>query len=145
MSDRRESWSRREFVGELTLAGTARFFGVPPERVAAEPPPETTRIRLATTGAICMAPYFVAEDLLRSEGFADVQYLPRPDVAAAEQALAAGEADLNVTYALRLVARLDAGDPVVVLAGVHVGCVELFGSDRVRAIGDSRANGSRWE
>ena len=138
MSDRRQSWSRREFVGGLTLAGTAGFCGARPERVAAEPPPETTRIRLAKTGAICMAPHFVAEDLLRSEGFADVQYVPRPDLAAAEQALAAGEADLNVNYALRLVVRLDVGDPVVVLAGVHVGCVELFGSDRVQSIRDLR-------
>jgi NitT/TauT family transport system substrate-binding protein len=76
MSDRRESWSRREFVGGLTLAGTAGVFGVRPERVAAEPPPETMRIRLAKTGAICMAPHFVAEDLLLSEGFADVQSSP---------------------------------------------------------------------
>jgi NitT/TauT family transport system substrate-binding protein len=83
-----------------------------------------------------MAPHFVAEDLLQSEGFADVQYVRRPDLTATEHALAAGEADLNVNYALRLVVRLDAGDPVVVLAGVHTGCIEIFGSDRVRSIRD---------
>lgn len=126
--------TRRTFVSGVALAGTAGLLGMRPETAGAEPPPETTRIRLAKTGAICMAPHFVAEDLLRSEGFADVQYVPRPDLAAAEQALAAGEADLNVNYALRLVARLDEGAPVVVLAGVHVGCIELFGSDRVRSI-----------
>jgi len=31
---------------------------------------------------------------------------------------------------------LDAGKPVVVLAGIHVGCYELFGHERVRAIRD---------
>jgi NitT/TauT family transport system substrate-binding protein len=33
---------------------------------------------------------------------------------------------------------VDAGDPIVVLAGVHAGCFELFGSERVRAIRDLR-------
>jgi NitT/TauT family transport system substrate-binding protein len=32
--------------------------------------------------------------------------------------------------------RLEAGDPLVVLAGVHVGCFELFGTARVRGIRD---------
>ena len=45
--DRRhtEGWSRREFL-ELTLAGAAGLLGLKPESVAAEPPPETPRIRL---------------------------------------------------------------------------------------------------
>ena len=46
MSDRRESWSRRRFVSGLTLAGTAGLAGVRPAPGAAEPPPETTRLRL---------------------------------------------------------------------------------------------------
>ena len=129
-------FNRRRFLGGLTLVGTAGLLGVRPRPAAAEPPPETMRIRLAKTGAVCMAPHFVAEDLLRSEGFADVQYVPQPDLAATEHALAAGEADLNLNYALRLVVRLDAGDPVVVLAGVHTGCIEIFGSDHVRSIRD---------
>src|SRR5262249_7168141 len=32
--------------------------------------------------------------------------------------------------------RIDAGDPVVLLAGVHVGCFELFGNERVHQITD---------
>jgi len=31
---------------------------------------------------------------------------------------------------------LDSGDPITVLAGVHPGCFELFGTDRVRAVRD---------
>ena len=123
-------------MGGLAVAGTAGFLGVDHERVAAEPPPETTRIRLAKTGALCMSPPLVAEDLLRGEGFADVQYVARPDLAAAEQALASGDVDLNVSYALRMVVRLDAGDPIVVLAGLHVGCVEVLGGHSVRSIRD---------
>jgi NitT/TauT family transport system substrate-binding protein len=33
------------------------------------------RFRLDQTGAICIAPQFVAEELLRGEGFTDVQYV----------------------------------------------------------------------
>jgi NitT/TauT family transport system substrate-binding protein len=40
--------------------------------------------------------------------------------------------------AANLVIQIDRGDPVTVLAGVHVGCFELFGTERVRAIRDLR-------
>ena len=46
MSERSESWSRREFVGRLTLTGAASLVGTRAEHAAAEPPPETTKIRL---------------------------------------------------------------------------------------------------
>ena len=45
MSDRRESWSRREFVSGLALAGTAGLVGIRPAQVEAEPPPETTSLK----------------------------------------------------------------------------------------------------
>src|SRR5262245_31361204 len=75
MSDQRENLSRREFVGRSMLAGTAGLLGLRPEPVAAEPPPETTRIRLVRSGAICISPLYVAEDLFRLEGFTDVEYV----------------------------------------------------------------------
>ena len=43
---------------------------------------------------------------------------------------------LHAASSAPLVIRLDAGDPITVLGGVHVGCFELFGTDRVRAIRD---------
>ena len=43
---------------------------------------------------------------------------------------------LALTTPLAAVRRIEAGDPLVILAGVHVGCFELFGTDRVRAIRD---------
>ena len=39
-------------------------------------------------------------------------------------------------FAPDAVIRLDAGDPIVILAGGHIGCFELFGTDRVRAVRD---------
>jgi hypothetical protein len=43
------------------------------------------------------------------------------------EALAAGEIDIALTTAPILITRVDAGDAVVMLAGLHVGCYELFG------------------
>jgi hypothetical protein len=68
--DRRhlEGWSRREFLGRLVLAGTAGLLGLKPESLAAEPPPETTTLRLVQNPGICVAPQYVAEQLLNQIG-----------------------------------------------------------------------------
>ena len=65
---RAEGVSRRGLLGGLTLVATAGLLGVRPEPVAAEPPPETTRLRLTRRSPICVAPEYVAEDLLQGEG-----------------------------------------------------------------------------
>ena len=67
--------SRRWFLEGLTLAGTAGLLGVHPRPVAAEPPPETTRIRLVHDPSICVTPHYLAEELLRADGFSEVQYV----------------------------------------------------------------------
>ena len=129
--------SRRAF---LRVIGGAAAFGGRPIPASAEPPPETTRLRLAKTPALCTAPQFVAEQLLRAEGFSDTQYLsarPGP-IAWVLKAAAAGEIDILVNYATNFIRQIDAGDPIVLLGGVHVGCYELFGGERVRAVRDLR-------
>jgi len=133
-----QRWDRRRFVGgAAALAGSAALFGYGPRPVGAEPPPETTRLRLVQIPSICQAPQYVAEQLLQAEGFTDVQYLKKPGATKGiEAALASGEADINMHFAGPLIMRLDAGDPVVILAGGHVGCFELFATERVRAIRD---------
>jgi len=120
----------------MTLAGTAGLLGLKPESVAAEPPPETTKLRLVKIPSICQAPQYVAEELLKSEGFTDVQYLKKEGALGIEKALASGEADINNLFTGPLIIRVEAGDPIVILAGLHIGCFELFGTDRVRAIRD---------
>ena len=107
-----------------------------PQAVAAEPPPETTRIRLVRVPSICQAPSYVAEELLHSEGFTEVHYIQKAGTADIETALASGEADLNGHFAAPLLLRLEAGDPLVILAGLHIGCFELFGTHEVRTIRD---------
>jgi len=118
------------------MVGTAGFLGLRPGPVAAEPPPETTKIRLVQIPAICQAPQYVAEELLGSEGFTEVHYVKKQGSKGIESALASGEADINMHFVAPTLIRLEAGDPIVILAGGHVGCFEVFGSDRVRAIRD---------
>jgi NitT/TauT family transport system substrate-binding protein len=131
-----DGWNRRRFLGGLTVAGTAGLLGLHARPVAAEPPPETTRLRLVQIPSICQAPQYVAEELLRTEGFTEVQYIEKHGSKGIESALASGEADINMHFAAPTIVRLDAGDPIVILAGGHIGCFELFASEGVRAIRD---------
>jgi NitT/TauT family transport system substrate-binding protein len=129
---------RREFLTATTLGGGAALLGVRPPAAGAEPPPETSRLRMVRVPSICQNPQYVAEEFLRREGFTDVQYVKKEGTEGIEQALASGEADLNGHFAAPLILRLEAGDPILILAGEHVGCFELFGTDRVRSIRDLR-------
>jgi NitT/TauT family transport system substrate-binding protein len=119
----------------LTLAGTAGLLGLYTGRVTAEPP-EITTIRLVQIPGICIAPMYVAEALLRSEGFTDVQYIRKEGTAWLYKSLASGEADINIAFVAPFLIHVDAGDPIVLLGGVHVGCYELFGTEQVRTIRD---------
>ena len=134
---RHENLSRREFLTTMAAAGTGALFGFPSEPAIAEPPPETTKIRLARSITTCWAPLYLAEELLRSEGFTDVQYV-RSDQTdpGAGKMLASGQVDIAMGFVAPRLLNLDAREPIVILSGVHVGCFELFGTDRVRAIRD---------
>jgi NitT/TauT family transport system substrate-binding protein len=127
--------TRREFVQRVSIVGAAGWFGVTSRPAAAEPPPETTTLRVARLPALCEAPAQVAEGLFRGEGFSDVQYVADTPPAVFRR-LASGDIHLGLITALVGVMRIDAGDPVVLLAGVHVGCFELLGHDSVRTIRD---------
>jgi NitT/TauT family transport system substrate-binding protein len=130
----RQSLSRREFLGGLTMA-TAVGLTMTPEPAAAEPPPETKRIRIAKVPAICLAQLYLAEELLRGEGFTDVQYVEMalPEIASS---VVKGSVDLSAETVTDLVMELDGGGPIVIVSGLHVGCYELVGTDRIRKISD---------
>ena len=132
----REGWNRREFLTNLAVAGSAALLGLHSDAFAAEPAPETTRIRIPQIPSTCRSPEWVAEELLRSEGFTDVQYIPVKGTQGVERALASGEADIGGHFAAPVILRLEAGDPIVMLGGEHVGCFELLGSERIRTIRD---------
>ena len=115
------TWGRREFLHGLTAAGTASLLGVHPAPVAAEPPPETTRLRLTfQSRTICTGLKYFRE-LLETEGFTDLQYANEESTSRRAARLASGASDIDVTYAAYLILRVDAGDPIVVLTGAHCG------------------------
>ena len=127
--------SRGRFLATLSSAGVAGFMGAPGS-LAQEAPPETTRLKLIQAPTICQAAQFMAEEFFRREGFTDIQYIKKPGAKWIEMALASGEADINMHFNARLIMRVEAGDPIVILAGGHLGCFELLGTDRVRSIRD---------
>jgi NitT/TauT family transport system substrate-binding protein len=127
---------RRAVLRALSAGVIGRVCGTRPG-FAAEPPPETTTLRIGHSPSLCAAPQFVAEDLLRGEGFSSITYVRSADTGLAQwRDLATGETHFNTAFSGPLLVRLDAQDPIVLLAGIHVGCFELFGTDRIRAVRD---------
>jgi NitT/TauT family transport system substrate-binding protein len=131
----------------MALAAAAAILGVSPRPADAEPPPETTRLRLARFpyDHACLAPQWVAEELLRAEGFTDIQYT---STVKPLDGLVAGKLDFSGVEINGLLLSLDAGLPVVAIAGIHAGCFELFGTSRVRSVLDLKngtvAVGTYW-
>jgi NitT/TauT family transport system substrate-binding protein len=77
----------------------------------------------------------VAEELLRAEGFKDVRYVKMVD-ASESKTLATGQADMSASFGAELLRALDTGSPITALAGLHIGCQELVGTDRVKSVRD---------
>jgi NitT/TauT family transport system substrate-binding protein len=125
--------TRREFV---RIAATAGALAYVPGSLAAEPPPETTRIRLVRDPSVCLAPLYVAEEFLRQEGFREITYPELEQGQGNAAQLSSGKADFSMDAAPVLIMGLDAGQRFTILAGVHVGCYELFASARIRTIRD---------
>ncbi len=135
MNQGSEGSTRRAFVRRLGLAGAAGFLGLRSRGAAAEAPPETTRLRLGRGPSLCQAPQLVVEELMKAEGFIDFEHVER-DIASTSKLITAGKTDVDAHFAGPLIIELDAGEPMVLLAGDHVGCFELFGTERVRTIRD---------
>jgi NitT/TauT family transport system substrate-binding protein len=77
----------------------------------------------------------LADEFLPGEGFTEVQWVDMRG-AAFTGLTATGDIDFGMNFIGPTLTGLDAGDPLVLLSGVHVGCFELFASERVRAIRD---------
>jgi NitT/TauT family transport system substrate-binding protein len=123
--------TRRDFLAGLSAAGTAGVLGSRTS-LADEGPPEVTTLRLSTYPNICLAPGFIADELLRAEGFTDIRRTPNTPL----DAVARGEVDFEFDTAAWVVAHLDDGQPVTALSGVHSGCYELFANEPIQTIRD---------
>jgi len=126
--------SRRGFLTTLSSVGAVSLIGAR-DSLAQEKLPEITTIRFAKNAGICIAPQYVADELLRAEGFAEIQYQFTPP-AMVSAAIGRGELDFSLIYAAAAIAAIDAGEPITIVGGVHVGCFELFAHEGIRNILD---------
>jgi len=126
--------NRRQFM-TTTLGAAAGLVGDRTSVVEAEAPPETKKIRLVQISGICVAPQYIAEELLKAEGFTDVQYPTFVGVPIYRE-MAAGNVDMSMAFVAPFILQVDAGLPMVLLGGVHIGCFELFGIEGIRTVGD---------
>jgi NitT/TauT family transport system substrate-binding protein len=139
--------SRRHFLTSASLAAAAGVLGTRAS-LAAEGPPETTTVRLLeVASAICLAPTYIAQDLLRAEGFTDVRLVRFETDDTDAGMLADGHLDISQSYAVEVIRQIDLGRPVTALAGVHPGCQVLFAREPVNGIKDlkGRSVATRYE
>jgi len=125
--------TRRRFLTTLSLAGAAGLVH-PLRGLAEEGALETTTVRLPKIFSICVAPQYVADELLRAEGFTDIRYVATGTNA--PEAIARGEIDFGSNFAPVLVTGLDRGFPITALRPEHVGCFEVFGKEGIQSILD---------
>jgi NitT/TauT family transport system substrate-binding protein len=139
--------SRRRFLTNAAFSGAAGLggFGAWGKALAAEPPPEITTIRFEKDPVTCIAPQ-VFQELLRAEGFTDIRYVDATEarVRRADAAhsgtiadmIAHDEVDFVRDFAPDLVLGINARAPITILAGLHVGCWEVFGKNEIRSVAD---------
>jgi len=128
------TYTRRRFLKALSAAGAAGINGAPHVMAATEAL-ETTTVRLVNDRSICIAPEYLAEELLRAEGFTDIRYVEAPGPQQ-QDAILRGELDFYNFTPFGSIPLIEAGAPIVVLAGIHVGCFELFAREGIRHIAD---------
>ena len=100
------------------------------------PPPETTTIRLAKNQTICIAPQYVVSDLLSAEGITNVVYVQSDGGVEQAKAVANGDLDFTLHFSGPLLLQIDRGLRTTILAGIHVGCFELFAKEGIRSVAD---------
>ena len=124
--------ARRRFISGLAAAGAAGLLRAK-RAEAVDGPLETTTVRLQKPG-LCVSSLYVAEEMLRAEGFTDIRYVDAP----LDTTLGPvhGRVDFAPPYANRCVRAIDAGEPLMVLAGLMVGCYELFAREGIDSVAD---------
>jgi NitT/TauT family transport system substrate-binding protein len=131
--------NRRDLLLAGACAASTALFWSAAARLSAEgsnPPPETTTIRLAKNPSICIAPQYVVSDLLNAEGFTNVVYVESDAGVGQTKAIAKGDIDFTLHFSGPLLLEIDQGSSITVLAGIHVGCFELFAKEGIRSIAD---------
>jgi NitT/TauT family transport system substrate-binding protein len=126
-------YTRRRFLTTASLAAAANLVHAR-RLMAGEEALETTSVRLFRGTPICGAPVYVAEELLRTEGFTDIRYVEPVNGLTASDAIRRSEIDFISGFAIQQLKALDAGVPLTVLAGLHAGCFEFFAQKNIHGI-----------
>jgi NitT/TauT family transport system substrate-binding protein len=131
--------NRRDLLWVGCCAASNAILGSVATRLRAEgpnPPPEITTIRLAKSPAICIAPQYVVSDLLNAEGFTNVVYVQSDAGVEQTKAVANRDIDFTLHFSGPLLLQIERGLGITVLAGIHVGCFELFAKQGIRSLAD---------
>ena len=140
LSTRRQLLLRTLATGATVVGGGAFWACAQPSDIAKGtakelPPPETTTLRIVMPPE-CDPGIWLAKDYLRDEGFTDVRYVATPFTT--RRWLTGGLADLAPAHPEFMVATIDAGLPLTVLAGLHTGCLEVWVDGSIAKISDLR-------
>ena len=81
-------------------------------------------------------PQYVVDELLAAEGLTQIDYVVTDSGPLLSEAIASGQIDFALHFSGPLILQLDRGKKITMLAGVHVGCFELFAKDDIRGIAD---------
>ena len=137
LSTRRQLLIRTLATGAAAAGGAALTSCVQTSSAAsgALPPPETTTIRIVNPPA-CEPGIWLAKNFLADEGFTDVVFVTTPFTST--DWIARGLAEIALAHPEFAVATLDAGLPLLLLAGVHAGCLELWARQGIDSVADLR-------
>ena len=128
--------TRRDFLASLSAAGAAGVLSAQGS-LADEAPPETSTVLIGgDPPGICIAPQYIAEGLLRAEGFTQIRYLSAPGSVPLLEMIGNGEVNFGIVFVLNSIVEMEAGHPLTLVAGIHSGCFELFAHDGIRSIKD---------
>jgi NitT/TauT family transport system substrate-binding protein len=108
----------------------------PRQPLAAEEPLETTSVHLAKGTPICGAPVYLADELLRAEGFTDIRYVEPAKGLTNNEAVQRGEIHFISGFAIQQLKALYTGVPLTVIAGLHAGCFEFFAQENIHGIAE---------
>jgi len=132
-----QTWgTRRAF---LARAAAVAAVGVVADGAKSdEGPPETLSVRLPAFPNVsdCQAPLYASRDLLLAEGFTDVSFVDSGTGPDSADWLAHGEIDFDWNFPPAHIRSIDGGAAIRVLAGMHVGCLELIANREIRGVPD---------
>ena len=127
-------FSRREFLAGTSMLGAATLLGLP-RSAAAEPPPEITKIRIVQSESICLAPQYRGGRVVAPGGICrgGIRQVLRWT---GEQPPRVGPGGFYDADRSRPDPPDRCGRTVVLISGVHAGCYELFGNQRIHSVRD---------